>query len=529
VPRDYANETAGTLNIAVIKKPGSTPDAQEVLVNPGGPGGSSVNMVLSDYARIQAKIGSEYSLVGIDPRGINNSEPSSDCFPDYPFQTRNAFLVDALGLADITSEMALRTQHQSILAYGKWCSDIYGVNGTAKYASTVATAQDMLHYVKLRAGALGKSPNEAKLWYYGISYGSILGPTFASLYPERVGRMIIDGVLELEDYYNGGWEHAIDDSDKAAEYFFKQCFEAGPALCLFHQNATSWQDIERRYMGLLEELKKEPFGVAQAIPDPSNPFTVPGIPAPTPYVLEWTDIVSQFFATLYYISPTLVLSTDYALVALQNRDQATLSSLTLKSQVNTFNPLFDERMARALVVCLDSSGRSNYTDFGDYKAFVDSMHNKSNYGGLHVAALSGPVCSQMHVQPPQSQRFDGVPRVDGTHTPILFVSSVADPVTPLSSARKMNRLFPGSGLLVFDNVGVSLYSICTTHSPSSFPRITRNQHTAHFQNVACVSEYEKQYMRNGTLPPANTVCEVDEPNPWIAAAKLFDLAKAGST
>ncbi|EUC36495.1 hypothetical protein COCCADRAFT_88224 [Bipolaris zeicola 26-R-13] len=498
VPRDYANKTAGTLNIAIIKKPGPTPNAQEVLVNPGGPGGSSVSMILSGSALIEAKIGTDYSLVGIDPRGINNSEPSSDCFPGYSFQTRNAILEEPLGLADITSKKALKTHHQSLLGYGKWCSDVYSVNGTARYASTVATAQDMLHYIQLRATDTGKAPEDAKLWYYGISYGSILGPTFASLYPSRVGRMIIDGVLDLADYYNGGWETATDDSDKAAGYFFQQCFDAGPALCLFHQNASSARVIQDRYEALLEELKQNPFAVAQAIPDARNPLTVPGALAPTPYLLQWTDITSQVFASLYYLNPAFVVLMDYWLLALQNRDVAVLSSITLKAQINSFSPTYDERMGRALVVCLDSDGRSNYTEFEAYKGFVEGMHEKSRYGGLHVAALSGPICSQMQVRAPESQRFDGVPKVNGTYTPILFVSSVADPVTPLSAARKMNGEFPGSGLLVFDNVG----------------------HTSHFQSTKCVSEHEKRYMRDGTLPPANTVCEVEEPNPWIALAKL---------
>jgi pimeloyl-ACP methyl ester carboxylesterase len=505
VPRDYANESVGTLNVAIIKKPGATPDAQEVLVNPGGPGGSSVNMVLQSYASIEAKIGSGYSLVGIDPRGINNSEPSSDCFPGYPIQTRNFILQDVVSAADITNELALKTQHQSILAYGKWCSEMYAANGTAKYASTVATAQDMLHYTKLRAKDTGKLPDEAKLWYYGVSYGSILGPTFASLYPDRVGRMVIDGVLELEDYYNGGWENAIDETDKVAEYFFRHCFEAGPALCQFHQNATSWQEIEQRYLALLDGLKDEPIGVAEAFLDPSSPAYEPGSLPPTPSVFKWTDLVSQMFGSLYYLSPSVVLSTDYALVGVQTRDNA-LSAISIKSRISNFSPDFDERQGRHLVVCLDSYGRSNYTKFNDYKVFVNTMYNRSNYGGLNVASLSGPVCSQMNVQPPESQRFDGVPRVDGTDTPILFVSSAADPVTPLSSARKMNSLFPGSGLLVLNNSG----------------------HAAHFQASKCVSRYEAEYMRSGVLPPAGTLCEVDEPNPWIIASKLYNLTHSAT-
>jgi hypothetical protein len=88
------------------------------------------------------------------------------------------------------------------------------------------------------------------------------------------------------------------------------------------------------------------------------------------------------------------------------------------------------------------------------------MYSKSRYGGFNVANVVGPICSKLDVRPPESQRFDGTPRIDNTSTPILFVSSIADPITPLSSARKMHGLFRGSGLLVFDNSDVSLPVSC---------------------------------------------------------------------
>lgn len=424
-------------------------------------------MVLQSSASIEAKIGTDYSLVGIDPRGVNNSEPSSDCFRGYPFQTRNAFITDALGPADISSDAILKEQHQSLLAYGKWCSEMYSVNGTAKYASTVATAQDMLHYISLRAQDAGQTAEEAKLWFYGISYGSILGPTFASLYPTRVGRMIIDGVLGLADHYNGGWETAIEDTDKAAKSFFKECFEAGPALCSFHQNATSWQDIENRYLGLLAELKAKPIGLGNPILEPGNPLNVdPSIPPPSPFVLKWTDMVTQFFGTLYKVAPSLSVAFDIILTGLQSRDQEYLPFASLKGQISVTNPDYEERMARVLVSCLDANGRADYTAFDDFKAFVDGMYERSNYGGLSVAAITGPVCSQLNVRSPESQTFDGVPRVNGTSTPILFVSGVADPITPLSAARTVSGMFPGSEVLVWNGSGVSsllvLLLLCIT-------------------------------------------------------------------
>jgi pimeloyl-ACP methyl ester carboxylesterase len=454
VPLDYAEPSIGTLNIAIIKKPGATEDSQEILVNPGGPGGSSVAFILQGYESIQEKVGTEYSLVGIDPRGVNNSGPSSDCFPGFSFQARNAFAADVSALADIESEYVMRQQHQTLLAYGRWCTDIFSVNGTAKYANTVATAEDMLHYVELRARDLGQPAEEAKLWFYGISYGTVLGSTFASLHPSRIGRMIIDGVVNLEEYYAGKVVSSADDSNKAAQYFFKRCFEAGPLLCSFHQNATSWQEIETRYQDLLQAVKESPIGLGYPLSNTSLNAAEAGIFI-LPSVLTWTDIVSSMYTVSYNQDPLQFVSMDLGLVALQTRNYELLLQVPRKSSIDYASPNYDERMALTLIGCSDSNGRTNTTNFEDYKSHVEFMHDKSEYGGLTVAAWSGLICSQFNVQPPASQTFDGIPKIDNTSAPILFISGIADPITPLSAARKSHDIFPGSGLLLFNDSGVS--------------------------------------------------------------------------
>jgi pimeloyl-ACP methyl ester carboxylesterase len=406
VPLDYTNASIGTINLAVIKTPGESSDAQEVLVNPGGPGGSSVDMILTDLEGIQNKIGTKYSLVGIDPRGVKNSGPSSDCFPGYSYVARNAFFADVFSPADIAHEYEIKKNHQSLLAYGRWCSQIYSVNGTARYAGTVATAQDMLHYIELRAKATGKKAEDAKLWFYGISYGSILGPTFAALYPDRVERMIIDGVLDLEDNFNGGWESATANSNEAARFWFKRCFEAGPQLCAFHQNATSWQELEKRYWSIMHALKDNPIGLGDPLSSSSILWAEQGIII-TPHVYIWQNIASQFFSASYVLDPIFYAALDLSLVELQTGNYSQITAFSLEAQISTYRPTDDDRMARALVVCLDANGRSNYTKFTDYKEFLYKMSNASIYAGLNIATFSGPICSQLNVFPPKSQTFDG--------------------------------------------------------------------------------------------------------------------------
>jgi hypothetical protein len=80
----------------------------------------------------------------------------------------------------------------------------------------------------------------------------------------------------------------------------------------------------------------------------------------------------------------------------------------------------------------------------------------------------------------------------------------------------MHGLFPGSGLLVANTSGVSCSSPIYQYTQREKGDILRmEQHCAHFQKSACVVGWEKRYMRDGTLPPTDTVCEVEVPNLFL--------------
>jgi pimeloyl-ACP methyl ester carboxylesterase len=362
-------------------------------------------MVITGSKAVQNKIGTQYSLVGIDPRGVGDSGPSSDCFPGYSHVARNAFLANIYDPVDITSDYALRQNHEYMRTYGKWCSSVYAVNDTAKYASTVATAQDMLHYIELRAKSKGEPPEEAKLWYYGISYGTILGGTFASLYPDRIGRMIIDGVMDLEDHYNGGWEKSIVDNDEASRYFFKRCFEAGPTLCQFHQNATSWEELEERYANILRALTESPVAVGDLATAELGAKL--GYNQLMPTLFKWQDLVSQMFGAAYLLTPSAFTALDTVLIELQTGVSQSLAAMPASAHISDSFPGYDERMARSLISCLDANRRFNTSEFSQYKSFVEDLHNVSIYGGFNTVYQSGPICSHLDVAPPESQSFDG--------------------------------------------------------------------------------------------------------------------------
>ena len=106
-----------------------------------------------------------------------------------------------------------------------------------RHATTDNVARDMLSIVE----AYGQE----KLRYWGISYGTALGSVFASMFPDKVERMVIDAVLDQEGYYKNNWTLNIADADKTLTWFFDACIEAGPSLCAFHADSSS--SIRTRY------------------------------------------------------------------------------------------------------------------------------------------------------------------------------------------------------------------------------------------------------------------------------------------
>ena len=103
-----------------------------------------------------------------------------------------------------------------------------------------------------------------------MSSGTILGPTFAALYPERVHLMVIHGAIDLADHYAGAWRTQLDDSDKTISKFSEYCFQAG-LRCPPSANSST-DPIEDRLKLALNSHKYEPI--------PVN-FTSDGMAAPT--------------------------------------------------------------------------------------------------------------------------------------------------------------------------------------------------------------------------------------------------------
>lgn len=180
VPMNYGDPQQDTIKLAVTRLPATGKRLGAMLVNPGGPGGSGVNMV-KDGAKtyFSAKLRGAYDVVGFDPRGVQRSA-GVKCLDDAQMDAARQEQFDPAqdaGLARAEAESKRQTE---------LCKKNSGP--VLEYVDTVSSAKDM--------DILRAVVGDKQLNYMGFSYGTKLGATYAGLFPDRVGKFSLDGALD---------------------------------------------------------------------------------------------------------------------------------------------------------------------------------------------------------------------------------------------------------------------------------------------------------------------------------------------
>ncbi|TDN92115.1 alpha/beta hydrolase [Microbacterium sp. BK668] len=182
-PLDWANPGAGEIDLAVIRHraTGGEP-VGSLLTNPGGPGSSGVSLIRDSLSfAIGEPLQQSYDVIGFDPRGVGEST-AVRCFDAADMDAYLFDIVpDARGSAAWTED--LLDAHRGFAEACDANSD-----GILPYITTENAARDM----DLLRAVLG----DASLNYLGYSYGTFLGATYAKLYPDKVGRLVLDGAID---------------------------------------------------------------------------------------------------------------------------------------------------------------------------------------------------------------------------------------------------------------------------------------------------------------------------------------------
>lgn len=460
VPLDYNDHSVGTAAIALIRYPAKVDPKSEkyrgpILFNPGGPGGPGVGLVLNRGPLLQAVVGDEFDIIGFDPRGVGHTTPIVDIFPlplereKFALRYSDAPLMNETSGALGEAVALARLTHQLIYAKAPLA---------AQYVNTAVVSTDMLSIVK----AHGMD----KLQYWGFSYGSILGNSFAALYPDNVGRIIVDGVVDAEDYYSGTWGSNLREADKGLDLIFRQCAEAENDCPLYESTP---EKVKSRYFKLLENLEKNP---------------VPVFTEQDGGIVNRRDVHALVFGLLYspYTAGNIVFEALRQLEAGNGHLVWRLTrELELDCQCGLPRPLpTGGREALAAIACTDAHRvepdhatlQKHYEELAKVSIFADIWAN------VHYS------CIDRQVKP--KWEWKGPVAANHTSFPILMIGNTLDPVTP--DANKMSKAFNGSVALTQNSAG----------------------HCSIAASSLCTAKAIRKYFQEGVLPEEGTVCDVED-------------------
>lgn len=180
VPLDYDKPQQDSVELSAIRLPATGTRLGSVLINPGGPGGSGVNMVKDGGQNyFSAKLRGAYDVVGFDPRGVQRSA-GVKCLDDAQMDAARQQEFDP------STEPGMARAEAEVKRQTKLCEENSGP--VLEHMDTVSAARDM--------DVLRAVVGDKQLNYMGFSYGTKLGATYAGLFPERVGKFSLDGAMD---------------------------------------------------------------------------------------------------------------------------------------------------------------------------------------------------------------------------------------------------------------------------------------------------------------------------------------------
>jgi len=441
VPLDYQKPTGDTIELEVIRLRAGD-DSKRVgslLVNPGGPGASGVSYAREARTVLSDDVRDSFDIVGWDPRGVGESAPVK-CLNDKEL---DAFLaID--GSPDNPGEVqALDTTSKT---FARHCEDRSGK--VLPHIGTPDAARDM----DILRAVLG----DAKLNYLGKSYGTFLGATYAELFPEKVGRVVLDGAIdptltsqEMSLGQAGGFEQGLDA-------FIDDCLKqsdcpVGP------DHAGAKQEI----VGILDQADRSPLRT-----DSGRPLT--------------QSLAILGVAVALYDSEAGWPALRIALERAKSGDGTVLLQLSDFYTDRQGNGHYSSNQNEAIyaVNCLDRPDRSSPTQIEQVEP---RFKKESPIFGDYLAWSSLPC----RYWPAKGEPGSGPHKITAEGAaPIVVVGTTRDPATPYVWAQNLASQLSSGVLLSWDGDG----------------------HTAYSRGSSCIDSAVDDYLIKGTVPKDGTRC-----------------------
>jgi pimeloyl-ACP methyl ester carboxylesterase len=433
VPMNWQEPAGEKITLALIRMPAANPQGT-IFVNFGGPGAPGLTQLRALGEPIRKATGGRYTLVSWDPRGLHDSTPIS-----CPEGSKEYYA------ADPTTKQGIDTMIAAVRKRAMACRQKYG-----DYLNYLGTTQGVHDLDAIRA-AVG----EDKMNFLGLSYGTRVGSVYAAVFPERVGRMVLDGSM---DPTATAQSTGLDDAvafEAALQEWFAMCTAASP--CALGANPAAG------LAALIGGIRK-------------NPPKVPG----TQKVLTAGLFNQVILAGIVNVGGTGKLALDLVADYLKTRNPTKIYEFTMLASgrdpvTEKFN---NSQEIFQFVACQDWYDRPSAAQIhanAEAAAKLSPLAGAFSvaFGFLPNAGCAGPA--------------SGTPvPTDPDLAPTLVIGSTTDAETPLVWSQRLSSAMPNSHLLVVRNVG----------------------HTAFFDN-SCAQQTAGKYFTTGTLPANGTVCPGD--------------------
>jgi pimeloyl-ACP methyl ester carboxylesterase len=398
VPFDYNDPSKGSFSLKLVKHP-ATMLAKRIgsmLVNPGGPGFGGTDLPQNVDSYFSTTLIETFDIIGWDPRGTGESTPAVDCVDNY----------DKYFTLDLTPET--EAQRQALVDISKAFNDecVKKSGEILPYISTNATARDM----DMIRAALG----EDKITYFGFSYGSELGATWATMFPTTVRAAVLDGASDpTSNYMQGGLDQAKGFEMEFTKFLAK-C--STNKKCLFYNNGNA----EGAFDTLIEKLDAQPLVVSKDR-------------APVNQTIAYTAVSQAMY------SSTLWPELETALSNAQKGDGAGLLDLFDSYYQRTPDGKYgNELEAFNAIMCLDDPGPKTVEEADSFTPkFVEAAPR------LGISFTGSYTCVFWPAKPD--------PRIEITGNgagPIVVIGTTGDAATPLASSRKMASTLQDGRLIV---------------------------------------------------------------------------------
>ncbi len=441
-PMDWEDPSTDTIELAVTVAPATGERHGAIFYNPGGPGASGVEYVrdYGDYL-LHPQVREHYDLVGFDPRGVGGSTPIS-CYDDPQELYDWLWELPPAPAPEPLSDEDLEQQLES----AQWFADSC-LEHTGPFLQFVGTEQVAADLDLLRA-MLG----EEQLDYLGVSYGTLIGSTYADLFPEHVGRMVLDAAVAPDATDFEGTLHQAAGFELAYGNFVADCLQQRD--CPFDGDEADALEQTRE---LIESLDERPIPVADGRELGSGALFI------------------AIAANLYSDAQWPTLRQILADVASGSGERAFAAA----DEYYGINPdgTFADNSLEALIAvnCLDQPAT---TDFDQVRANAEQIMAAAPTLGPDFVGLGS--CAAW---PFEATRVPHEITAPGAE-PIIVIGGINDPATSYQQAVDLATMLESGVLISVDDEGHGQYN----------------------GGNACVDGPVNQYFLTGTAPTADLDC-----------------------